>query len=136
VAGGLLAGLRSTYADNVAVCYADTPFVAWGIYCKLFEAAPGHQGAVLEAKGQRHYNIGVYSRLPTIKTLKTGVEGGIEDLSGCLEGLDLAIVPEEDILDLDPEMDCLLDVDTQGDLRRANEVLERRQATGDEGPEC
>ena len=126
-AGGLLQGLRSTYAENAAVCYADTPFIVWGIYCRLFEAAHGHEGAVVEAKGRRCYNLAVYSRLPAIKALKNGVTAGIEDLEGCLKGMDLAVVPEEDIIDLDPQLDCLLDVDTQGDLRKANEVLERRE---------
>ncbi len=126
-AGGLLQGLRSTYADNVAVCYADTPFVVWGIYCKLFEAAKGHEGAVLEAKGKRRYHISVVSRLPAIKALKAGVEAGTLDLASCLEGLDLAVVPEDDVLDLDPELDCLIDVDSEGDLRMANKVLERRE---------
>ncbi len=131
VAGGLLQGLRSTYADSAAVCYADTPFIAWGIYCKLFEAAQGHDGAVIEAGGQRRYNLSVLSRLPAIKALKTGVEAGTLELEGCLQVLDLAVVPEENILDLDPELDCLLDVDTQGDLRKANEVLDRRQREAD-----
>ena len=136
VAGGLLAGLRSTYADNVAVCYADTPFVVWGIYCELFQAAHDHQGAVLEVKGARHYNIAVYSRLPAIKALKAGVDAGIEDLPGCLEGLDLAPVHEEDIRELDPELHCLIDVDTQGDLRKANDILEHRQQQEREDLEC
>jgi molybdopterin-guanine dinucleotide biosynthesis protein A len=136
VAGGLLAGLRSTYADNVAVCYADTPFVVWGLYCLLFEAAPGHQGAVIEAKGKNHYNIAVYSRLPTIKALKTGIDDGSEDLEGCLSGLDLAVVPEEEVLKVDPRLDCLLDVDTQGDLRKANDVLERREEEDRSELEC
>jgi molybdopterin-guanine dinucleotide biosynthesis protein A len=128
VAGGLLQGLRSTYADNVAVCYADTPFVVWGIYCKLFEAAKGHEGAVVDARGERRYHLAVVSRLPAIKALKTGVEAGVRDLAGCLGGLDLVVVPEEDILELDPDLDCLVDVDTEGDLRAANKVLERREA--------
>jgi molybdopterin-guanine dinucleotide biosynthesis protein A len=128
VAGGLLQGLRSTYAENVAVCYSDTPFVVWGIYCKLFEAAQGHDGAVVVLKGRRRYNLAVYNRLPTIKALKAGVETGIEELEGCLLDLDLVEVHEEDVIELDPALDCLLDVDTQGDLRRANEVLDRRKA--------
>jgi molybdopterin-guanine dinucleotide biosynthesis protein A len=126
-AGGLLQGLRSTYAENVAICYADTPFIVWGIYCRLFEAAQGHDGAIIEAKGQRQYNLGVYSRLPTIKALKAGIDAGSLDLEGCLKGMDLAVVPEEDIVGMDPHLDCLIDVDTQGDLLRAIEVLERRQ---------
>jgi molybdopterin-guanine dinucleotide biosynthesis protein A len=126
VAGGLLQGLRSTYAENVAVCYADTPFVVWGIYCKLFEAAHGHNGAVMVIEGQRRYNLAVYNRLPVIKALKNGVETGTTDLEGCLKDLDLAEVPQEDIIDIDPDLDCLMDVDTQGDLHKANEVLERR----------
>jgi molybdopterin-guanine dinucleotide biosynthesis protein A len=125
-AGGLLQGLRSTYAENVAVCYSDTPFIVWGIYCKLFEAAHGHEGAVLVLKGKRRYNLAVVNRLPAIKALKNGVEVGIVDLEGCLRDLDLAEVPEEEIIDLDPKLDCLIDVDTQGDLRKANEVLDRR----------
>jgi molybdopterin-guanine dinucleotide biosynthesis protein A len=127
VAGGLLQGLRSTYAENVAVCYADTPFVVWGIYCKLFEAAHGHDGAVVEAKDDRHYNLAVVSRLPAIKVLKNGVETGKMDLEECLRHLDLAVVQEDDIIELDPHLDCLLDVDTQGDLHKANEVLVRRE---------
>ncbi|NIP34653.1 MAG: NTP transferase domain-containing protein [Thermoplasmata archaeon] len=130
-AGGLLQGLRSTYADNVAVCYADTPFVVWGIYCKLFEEAKGHDGAVVEAKGKRRYNLAVVSRLPAIKALKSGVEAGTLDLESCLKDLDLAVVPEEDILELDPDLDCLIDVDTEGDLRMANKVLERRESEAD-----
>jgi molybdopterin-guanine dinucleotide biosynthesis protein A len=126
VAGGLLAGLRSTYADNVAVCYADTPFVVWGLYCLLFEACPGHEGAVIEAGGEIQYNYGVYSRLPTIKALKNGIDKGSLDLAGCLSDFDICIVPEEEVLKVDPTLDCLLDVDTQGDLHHANEVLERR----------
>ncbi len=136
VAGGLLQGLRSTYADSVAVCYADTPFVVWGIYEKLYHAAPGHQGALVEAKGERQYNLAVYSRLPAIKALKAGIEAGTLDLSGCLGDLDLAVVPEDEILAIDPELDCLIDVDTQGDLRRTNEVLERRNGSGEGSPEC
>ena len=136
VAGGLLQGLRSTYADNVAVCYSDTPFIVWDIYDRLYHAAPGHQGAVVEVKGERQYNLAVYSRLTAIKALKAGIEAGTPDLPSCLAELDLAVVPEEEILAIDPELDCLLDVDTQGDLRRANEVLERRQSSGDEFPEC
>jgi molybdopterin-guanine dinucleotide biosynthesis protein A len=136
IAGGLLAGLRSTYAENVAVCYADTPFIVWDIYCKLFEATPGHQGAVLEAGGERRYNIAVYSRLPTIKALKNGIDSGTEDLASCLKDLDLAVVPEEEVLELDPELDCLVDVDTQGDLRKANEVLERRATEERRKAEC
>jgi len=127
VAGGLLQGLRSTYAENVAICYADTPFVVWGIYCKLFDAAQGHDGAVVEAKGQHRYNLAVYSRIPSINALKKGMEAGAEDLEGCLRTLDLAIVPEDDIIELDPHLDCLMDVDTQGDLSKANLVLERRE---------
>ena len=136
VAGGLLQGLRSTYADNVAVTYADTPFVVWGIYCLLFQAAPGHEGAVVEVKGKMRYNIAVYSRLPTIKALKSGIEGGSQDLEGCLSDLDLAVVPEEEVLALDPELDCLFDVDTQGDLRKAGDILERRTVQERDDLEC
>lgn len=132
VAGGLLQGLRSTYAENVAVCYADTPFVVWGIYCKLFEAASGHDGAVVEAKGELLYNLAVYGRMPSIQALKKGVEAGTEDLEGCLKTLDLALVPEDEIIKMDPHLDCLLDVDTQGDLRKANQVLERREREAEE----
>jgi molybdopterin-guanine dinucleotide biosynthesis protein A len=132
-AGGFLQGLRSTYADNVAVCYADTPFVVWGVYCLLFQAASGHDGAVIEVGGKRHYNFGVYSRLPTIRALKLGIDKDHMDLAGCLEVLDLAVVPEDEVVNLDPELDCLLDVDTQGDLRKANLILERR--SGEERPE-
>ena len=126
-AGGLLQGLRSTYAENVAVTYADTPFIVWGLYCKLFEAAQGRDGAVLELKGARRYNLAVYNRLPAIKALKAGVEAGTTDLEGCLAGLDLAVVPEEDVVSMDPSLDCLLDVDSEGDLRSANKVLDRRR---------
>jgi molybdopterin-guanine dinucleotide biosynthesis protein A len=136
VAGGLLQGLRSTYAENVAVCYADTPFVVWGIYCKLFEAAPGNQGAVLEAKGERRYHLSVVNRLPAIKALKAGIEAGKEDLGSCLEDLELAVVPEEEVLDMDPDLDCLIDVDTEGDLRAANKVLERREAEAERRKEA
>ena len=131
VAGGLLQGLRSTYAENVAVCSADTPFVVWGIYCKLFEAAQGHDGAVVEAKGERRYNLSVVSRLPAIKVLKAGVEAGNLDLASCLKDLDQAVVTEEEVLELDPDLDCLIDVDTEGDLRTANKVLERREREAD-----
>jgi molybdopterin-guanine dinucleotide biosynthesis protein A len=136
VAGGLLAGLRSTYADTVAVTYSDTPFVSWGIYCLLFPAAAKHAGAVLEVKGKRHYNVAVLQRLPAIKALKSGIEGGKHDLEGCLAELDLAVVTDEQIIDIDPDLDCLFDVDTQGDLRRANDILERRSSKGRTGPEC
>lgn len=136
MAGGLLQGLRSTYAGNVAVAFSDTPFLVWGIYVKLFHAAVDHQGAVVEAEGKRHYNLAVYSRLLTIKALKSGISAGTQDLSGCLEGLDLAVVPEDEVRKLDPELDCLLDVDTQGDLHKAQEVLERRQSRGEDDPEC
>ena len=136
VAGGLLQGLRSTYADNVAVCYADTPFLVWDLYDKLFHAAAGHEGAVAEAKGDRHYNLAVYSRLPAIKTLKRGIDEGRHDLAGCLEDLDLVDLPEEEVLAVDPDLDCLIDVDSQGDLLRANDILERRLSKGEETPEC
>jgi molybdopterin-guanine dinucleotide biosynthesis protein A len=136
VAGGLLQGLRSTYAENVAVSYADTPFIVWDIYDKLYHATPGHQGAVAEAGGELRYNLAVYDRLPAIKALKAGIEGGSHDLAGCLDGLDLAVVPEEEVLAIDPDLDCLLDVDTQGDLHRAHEVLDRRKGAGQGFPEC
>ena len=136
VAGGLLAGLRSTYADNVAVTYSDTPFVSWGIYCLLFQAAQGHTGAVLEAKGERHYSVAVYIRLPAIKALKKGIEEGSQDLEGCLKELDLVVLPAADIEDMDPDLDCLFDIDTQGDLSRAGDILERRSKTGQSEPEC
>ncbi len=136
VAGGLLQGLRSTYAENAAVAFSDTPFLVWGIYEKLFHAAVDHQGAVVEAEGKRHYNLAVYSRLSTIKALKDGISAGIQDLPGCLEGLDLAVVPEDEVRKLDPDLDCLLDVDTQGDLHKAQGVLERRQGRDEDDPEC
>jgi molybdopterin-guanine dinucleotide biosynthesis protein A len=136
VAGGLLQGLRSTYADNVAACYADTPFIVWDIYDRLYHAAPGHQGAVVEAKGELRYNLAVYGRLATIKVLKSGIEAGERDLVGCLADMDLAVVPEEEVLAIDPQLDCLLDVDTQGDLHRAHDVLDRRNADGKGFPEC
>lgn len=136
VAGGLLQGLRSTYADNVAVCYADTPFQVWSIYDRLFHEAAGHEGAVVEAKGSRHYNIAVYSRLPAIKALKRGIDEGRLDLEGCLADLDLAVLPEGEVLALDPDLDCLYDVDSQGDLLRAADILERRVNRDGEPPEC
>lgn len=136
VAGGLLQGLRSTYAETVAVAFSDTPFLVWAIYEKLFHAAVDHQGAVVEAKGERHYNLAVYNRLSAIKALKDGISGRTLDLPGCLEGLDLALVPEDVVRKLDPDLDCLLDVDTQGDLQKAQGVLERRQRRGEDDPEC
>lgn len=136
VAGGLLQGLRSTYADNVAVCYADTPFQVWGIYDRLFHEAAGHEGAVVEAREGRQYNIAVYSRLPAIKALKRGIDEGRLDLEGCLADLELAVLPEGEVLALDPQLDCLFDVDSQGDLLRANDILERRLSRDGEPPEC
>ena len=119
-------GLRSTYADYVAVALSDTPFIVWGVYCILFEKAHGHDGSVVELRGKRRYHLAVYQRLNCIKALKAGIEVGKEDLDSCLEALDLEIVPEEEVIELDPDLDCLFDVDTQGDLRRANDILERR----------
>jgi molybdopterin-guanine dinucleotide biosynthesis protein A len=136
IVGGLLQGLRSTYADYVAVAHSDTPFIVWGIYCLLFERANGHDGAVVELKGKRRYNLAVYHRLNGIKALKGGLEEGKQDLESCLEGPDLGVVTEEEVLELDPELDCLLDVDSQGDLRRANDVLERRSKEELDEIEC
>ena len=135
-AGALLQGLRATYADNVAVSYADTPFIAWGIYCLLFDAAVGHEGAVLEAKGHRQYNIAVYRRLPAINALKAGTAKGLVELEDCLRGLDLAVVKEEEARRYDPRMECLFDVDSQGDLLKAADILARREQETREKAEC
>jgi len=135
-AGALLQGMRATYADNVAVAYADTPFIAWGIYCLLFERAVGHDGAVLEAKGQRQYNIAVYRRLPAINALKACTAKGSTDLAECLKGLDLGVVKEEEARRYDPRMECLFDVDSQGDLHKAAEILARREQETREKAEC
>ncbi len=126
IVGGLLQGLRSTYADYVAVAHSDTPFIVWGIYCLLFERANGRDGAVAELKGKRRYHLAVYHRLNGIKALKAGLEEGRQDLESCLRDLDLGVVTEEEVRELDPELDCLIDVDSQGDLRRAHDILERR----------
>ncbi len=135
-AGALLQGLRSTYADNVAVVYSDTPFIVWDIYCLLYEAAKGREGAVVEAQGERRYNLGVYKRLPAIKALKEGTERGEQDMAKCLSSLDLAVVPEDEVRKLDPRLDCLFDLDSPGDLLRAAEHLARREQEARERREC
>jgi molybdopterin-guanine dinucleotide biosynthesis protein A len=135
-AGALLQGLRSTYADNVAVAYSDTPFIVWGLYCLLYERAVGHDGAVVEVGGARQYNIAVYRRLGAIKALKEGIEAGRTDMAECLAGLDLAVVPEDEVRRLDPKADCLHDVDTNGDLLKAAEMLARREREERERREC
>lgn len=122
---GLDAGLRAVKNDSAIAVACDMPFLNPELLRFLAGQIAGHDAVVPVCGGRRHPLHGVYSRtcLPVIEELLQG-GGGMNDL---LSRVKTRVVPQEEVLQLDPEGLSCLNVNYPEDLDRARVLWERRR---------
>lgn len=117
-AAGLAAGLAPLATTHAAVVAGDMPFVDGGFIDYLFARAEGHDGAVPRLDGHHQVSHAVYRVGPARQAARDAVEHGDASLHDVVDRLDVATIPEADVL-AKTSRRGFTDVNTPAALREA-----------------
>ena len=127
---GLLAGLDAARHDACLLLPCDMPFARADVAWRLVALATGPVlVAALHGPGGREPFHAVWRRgsRPVLEALAAG---GERSLQAALDALQergaLALLPDAELADLDPELACLVNVNTAEDLAAARARVARR----------
>ena len=118
-----LSGLTSRYAVTVA---CDMPLLQPPLLAELLLQAPNHD-AVVPLNGPPEPLCAVYS-VDCLSVIRDRIEAGEYKLTGFLDAVDVLYIEPETWRRFDPEGLSFLNVNSEQDLRRAEEVLRRSGA--------
>ncbi len=123
---GLLAGAQGAEGDLIVVCGGDMPSIEPAVLRLMLRrmlAGPGRsgpywaaQGVALERNGQAQPLPLVLERGAATSAASDLVASGDRSLRALIAALDIAVIPEAQWRELDPDAASLRDVDLPGDL--------------------
>ncbi|MFV1958159.1 MAG: molybdenum cofactor guanylyltransferase [Planctomycetota bacterium] len=108
---GIAAGLAVATADALYATGCDVPFLCPAVARRLFDRLEGHDAAVLVQDGFVHPLAAVYRRAVRPAAVRLLAAGRPRPLH-LLEEVDALHVPTDEILDLDPALETLENLNT------------------------
>jgi molybdopterin-guanine dinucleotide biosynthesis protein A len=126
---GFFSGMRGLETAYVFAAPCDAPFIEPDLIRVLFERARGYDCAIPAADGGMEPLIAVYDRLRAISAAASSLEQGKVSLHDMLARLDrLVKVPKESLRLVDPELLSFLNVNTELELLKAEQILRASKA--------
>lgn len=120
---GLATGLRAAKGEYVIVSTCDTPFLRKGVCDLILSAAVGREGALPVVGGYDDPLHGAYLRQRCLFVFDEVLAQGEHRPRDACRRLDLAMVSEETIRMIDPEMDSFWNINTPEELKAAEESM-------------
>lgn len=117
---GLLTALERAEGNRFCLLAGDYPLIKSEVLKRLVELADG-DATLFRIRDQVHPLIGIYSRT-IIKTVQESFSEGRLSLKGILDMVDARYIDENHIIDVDPELNSFLNMNTKEDLKR---ILEK-----------
>jgi molybdopterin-guanine dinucleotide biosynthesis protein A len=123
--GGLYTGLRACRGDYGFLVACDMPFLSVDVVRYMANMVEGFDVVVPRISGMLEPLHAAYSRhcLPYIEELLQHKDLKILNL---YDKVKVREVPQEDLIQLDPELRFIVNVNTPGDLQRAKDYIARR----------
>jgi molybdopterin-guanine dinucleotide biosynthesis protein A len=123
--GGIAAGLRYCNRPYIFVVASDMPFPSVELAVALITLCHrnGSCAAAPEFSGRMHPLFAVYRR-DCLESLTAYVEGGGRKVMDWLLTLNIAILPEKEIEQLDPEGIALFNMNRQEDYALARQIIQ------------
>lgn len=124
---GALTGLSEAKGDYALVTGCDMPFISHKVIKYLFNAGEGRNGAVFRwPNGWVEPLIAVYRVKPSLdRALHLYDSGNLRLRLILLNMEDVDMVPIDTLMQMDPELLSLRDIDTEEALGKAKEILKR-----------
>ncbi len=123
--GGLLSGSRAASGEWILVAPCDAPLVSKELYAELLSSARGLEGSVPRLEGHDNPTIAAYRRSAVVRACQGTLGEGITAARNILPRLRLSYLEREALDRMPYGLQCVFDVDTPDDLRRAEEILLR-----------
>jgi molybdenum cofactor guanylyltransferase len=122
---GIAAGLSHCAQDYILVSASDMPFPSITLAEKLFDLCltEDAQAAIPQWNGRLHPLFAVY-RKDCLESLIPYLEGGGRKVMDWLQTLDIAILPEKEIKQLDPQGTSLFNMNHREDYKLALKLLQ------------
>jgi molybdopterin-guanine dinucleotide biosynthesis protein A len=126
---GAITGLTETKGDYVLIVACDMPFIQSKVIEYLFKEAENTNGAIFQhPNGWVEPLLAVYKKEPTLKTAKKLYkEGNMRIRYILLETNNVKYIPIQKLTNLDPKHLSLFDVDTNGKLKQAQDILQKNR---------
>jgi molybdopterin-guanine dinucleotide biosynthesis protein A len=127
---GPLQGLEAIFAalpakrDLLLVVTCDAPFVSGRLALELAARLGDADAAVPHSEGRRHGLCALYRRR-CAQALQQVIESGRRSVQAWLDRLELRAVDEAELRDFDPELRCLLNLNTPEELEAALKLAGR-----------
>jgi molybdopterin-guanine dinucleotide biosynthesis protein A len=117
---GMLSGFRETGGEYVFVTACDMPFVNTAVIEFLFAEARGHAAALIRREDGRLQSLyGVYNARKLIPAIEDALAaGGNKILAPVFELDDTVEVDISRIREIDPDLQCLININTKEDLAK------------------
>jgi molybdopterin-guanine dinucleotide biosynthesis protein A len=119
--GGLHAGLRAARFERCLLVGCDMPFVRPRIMRALLARLSGSDAAVPRTAEGPHPLVAAYSRR-CLAAAEAQLASDDRRMTSLLERVRVRWVTERELRELDPDLRCLVNVNTRQDYRRAMEL--------------
>jgi molybdopterin-guanine dinucleotide biosynthesis protein A len=124
---GACSGLRRMRSEYALILPCDTPFVSIPVLMYLAERSKGYDAAVPRwSNGYTEPLHSVYRVEASIRACRETMAESNFRISGMISRLRTRFVPVEEVRKLDPELLTFFNVNSQEDLKKAEEILESR----------
>ena len=124
---GACSGLRRVRSEYALILPCDTPFVSLPVLKYLAERSKGFDAAVPRwPNGYTEPLHSVYRVEASIRVCRETMTESNFRISGMISRLRTMYVPVEEVRNLDPELLTFFNVNSQEDLKKAEEILNSR----------
>jgi len=113
---GMHRSIQKASGDWIAVCPCDTPFLDIGVYSLLLDRAHGFEGAAAIIRGYVEPLHVILRRERAAAVFSRAVEEDLTGVSEILEGMKLALVDEESIRTIDPDIATFWNLNSPEDM--------------------
>jgi len=121
---GMLTGLEAVSTEYAAVLPVDAPLTNPDVIRLLFGKVKGFDAAIPMWPDEKTEPLhAVYRVTPTVMAIRSSLEAGRMRVIEMTEMLSVNFVPVEELRRLDPNLNCLLNINTPEDLRLVEKVL-------------
>jgi molybdopterin-guanine dinucleotide biosynthesis protein A len=126
--GGLYTALSASATPRIFAAACDMPLLNPAVVARLLTLAGNADVVMVQLANGLQPMHAIYSKacLPHLERMASANQLAIQELSRA-SGLNVRIVPEEDIRDLDPQFLSFLNVNTPADLEFVRKLLSERR---------
>lgn len=120
---GMHRSIQQASGDWIAVCPCDTPFLNIGVYSLMLSRAHGLEGAAAIIRGYVEPLHVILRREKAAAVFSRAVAEGVTGVSEILDGMKLALVDEQSIRTVDPDIATFWNLNSPEDMVAAEKRL-------------